>query len=237
MHSAFDGRAFCLVSRWRLAIPPITPLLASWESCGTSERTRAMRNRCQTRSAGIFRHLPAVWLAVVQTLVFPANATAQQGMAQEGVIKAAFVYNFAKFTDWPEELWGKSPSLRLCTAGGKNAFSQAVAALHRQQSIRGKDIEVSTIIRPHESARCHLLVITGTESVGEWLRSTRYLPVLTVGDNKGFASTGGTIGLFVEGNKVKFAINPDAAHRAGIKISAKLLQLARLVKDEPGGLR
>ncbi len=196
-----------------------------------------MRNSCHCQHAVFFRHRLGYLLAVALTLVCPTNASAQRAVAQEGAIKAAFVYNFAKFTDWPEELWGKSSTLQLCTAGGKNAFSQALTAIHRQLSIRGKDIEVIALTRPQETSRCHLLVVTGVDSVREWLRSARNLPVLTVSDAEGFAAIGGAIGLFVEGNQVKFEINQDAAHRSGIKLSSRLLQLARLVKDDSGGIR
>ncbi|HMW18241.1 MAG TPA: YfiR family protein [Accumulibacter sp.] len=175
--------------------------------------------------------------ALVLALVHSASAMAQRSSADEGAVKAAFVYNFAKFTDWPEEVWNRSTTMRVCAAGARNAFSHALTALDPQLSIHGKEIEVQTISRPQEVARCHLLVITGSESVGEWLRHARTLPMLTIGDAEGFAVSGGIIGLFVEGEKVKFEINQEAALRAGIKLSSRLVKLARLVKEDPRGNR
>ena len=150
-------------------------------------------------------------------------------------MKAAFVYNFAKFTDWPDELWSKSNKLRLCMAGTRDGFSQAVAALDAKPPVRGKEIEVRSVSRPEDAATCHILVIAGREGMTQWARGVANGPVLTVGDGEGFAPSGGIIGLFVEGEKVRFEINPDAASRAGLKLSSQLLKLARLVKDGQGG--
>jgi hypothetical protein len=150
-------------------------------------------------------------------------------------VKAAFVYNFAKFTDWPEELWSKSNKLRLCMAGTRDGFSQAVVALDAKPPVRGKEIEVRSVSRPEEAASCHILVIAGREGIAQWTRGAANAPVLTVGDGDGFAPRGGIIGLFVEGEKVRFEVNQDAAQRAGLRLSSQLLKLARLVKDGQGG--
>ncbi len=196
-----------------------------------------MRHLCLCQPAAWFRQQPAVLFTLMLPLLLPATASAQHKAVHEGEIKAAFVYNFAKFADWPEEQWTRSPTIRLCTTGSNNPFTAALSSLHRQSSIRGKEIEVMALARPQESSRCHLLVVTGTDSTGEWLRHIRHLPVLTVGDSGRFAASGGAIGLFIEGDKVKFEINPDAVQRAGIKLSSQLLQLAKFVRDEPGAIR
>ncbi|MBL8398398.1 MAG: YfiR family protein [Candidatus Accumulibacter sp.] len=169
---------------------------------------------------------------MVLALVCSIAAAAEHRSVDEDAVKAAYVYNFAKFVDWPDELWSKSTTVRVCATGARNAFFHALTALDPRLSIRGKEIEVRTISRAHEAAHCHLLVVTGSESVGEWLRHARTLPVLTVGDAEGFATVGGVIGLFVERGKVKFEINQDAALRAGIKLSSRLVKLARPVKDD-----
>jgi hypothetical protein len=159
-------------------------------------------------------------------------ASAQPAPAEETALKAAFVYSFAKFTDWPDALWNQSSKLRLCMAGTGNGFAQAVAALESKPPVRGKPVEVRTVSRPEDAAACHILVVAGRDGMAQWARGVRNAPVLTVGDGEGFAAGGGIIGLFVEGDKLRFEINQDAAQRAGLKLSSQLLKLARLVKDE-----
>jgi len=162
-------------------------------------------------------------------------ASAQPAPAEENAVKAAFVYNFAKFTDWPDELWTKAGKLRLCVAGTGDGFAQAVAALGSKPPVRGKEVEVLTISRAEDAPSCHILVVAGRDGMAQWARGVRNAPVLTVGDGEGFAASGGVIGLFAEGEKLRFEVNQDAAQRAGLKLSSQLLKLARLVKDAPGG--
>ena len=162
------------------------------------------------------------------------QASAQSRATDESALKAAFVYNFAKYTDWPDDIWNKSPKLRLCTAGERGGFTQTVAALEGKPAVRGKEVEVRQLSRPEEAASCHILVIAGRTKMAEWTRGVRSLPVLTVGDGEGFATNAGLIGLYAEGEKLKFEVNQEAAHRAGLRLSSQLLKLARLVRDEQG---
>ena len=163
-----------------------------------------------------------------------AGTASAQPVADESVIKAAFVYNFAKYTEWPEPLWNQSANLRLCTVGERGTFSAAVANLAAKPPVHGKAIEVRAVARPADVSNCHILVLAGQERMTEWTRAVRLLPVLTIGESEGFAAAGGVIGLFAEGEKIKFEINREAAQRAGLKLSSQLLKLARLVKEESG---
>ena len=158
-------------------------------------------------------------------------ARAQSAAADENALKAAFVYNFAKYTDWPDELWNKSAKLRVCTGGERGDFLRAVAALEDKPPLRGKEVEVRPLSRPEEAAGCHILVVAGRARMAEWTRGVRQAPVLTVGDGEGFATNAGLIGLYAEGDKLKFEVNQEAAQRVGLKLSSQLLKLARLVKD------
>jgi hypothetical protein len=158
-------------------------------------------------------------------------AWAQPASADENALKAAFVYNFAKFTDWPEELWNKATQLRVCASAGNDGFAKAVAALDAKPPVRGKPVEVRMLTRPEDAAGCQILVITGREGLAAWLRGVRNAPVLTVGEAEGFAAGGGVIGLFTEGDKLRFEINQEAAQRAGLKLSSQVLKLARLVTE------
>jgi len=177
----------------------------------------------------------AVALATVGGWLRPAFA--QSTPTDESMLKATFVYNFAKYTDWPDNLWNKSPKLRICTVGERGGFAQAVAALESKPAIRDKAIEVRQLFHPEEAAGCLVLVIAGRTRMAEWTRGIRLAPVLTVGDGEGFAANAGLIGLYADGDKLRFEINQEAAQRAGLKLSSQLLKLARLVKDEQAGAR
>lgn len=177
----------------------------------------------------------AVALATVGGWLRPAFA--QSTPTDENMLKATFVYNFAKYADWPDNLWIKSPKLRICTAGERGGFAQAVAALESKPAIRDKQIEVRQIFHPEEAAGCLILVIAGRTRMADWTRGVRLAPVLTVGDSEGFAANAGLIGLYADGDKLRFEINQEAAQRAGLKLSSQLLKLARLVKDEQAGAR
>jgi YfiR/HmsC-like len=174
------------------------------------------------------------WVALVGLALATGGfgpARAQPTPADENALKAAFVYNFAKFTDWPEELWSKTTQLRVCVSPGNEGFSKAVMALDAKPPVRGKPVEMRPLTRPEDAAGCQILVLTGREGLAPWLRGVRNAPVLTVGEAEGFAAGGGVIGLFTEGDKLRFEINQEAAQRAGLKLSSQVLKLARLVTD------
>ena len=111
-------------------------------------------------------------------------APSSQAVTQPA-LKAAFLFKFAKFVEWPADPAGASP-LTLCV------LDDALAAT---------------------------------------IEELKGAPVLTVGDGESFAEVGGTIGLFVEDGRMRFAINPNAAHRAGLRLSSQLLKLAKIVKE------
>jgi hypothetical protein len=171
-------------------------------------------------------------VAVAVVLGWAVQAWAQQpAPSEENTLKAAFVFNFAKYTEWPEPLWGKSTTLSVCVAGPRDGFAQAVAALDAKPPLRDRQIEVRTVARAEDASGCHVLVFAGRQKMPEWLRGLRNAPALTVGDSDGFAAGGGVIGFYVEGEKLRFEINQDVAQRAGLRLSSQMLKLARLVKD------
>ncbi|MEO8678408.1 MAG: YfiR family protein [Vicinamibacterales bacterium] len=152
--------------------------------------------------------------------------TAAQDVAD---VKAAFVYNFAKFTEWPALPPGAP--IAVCVAG-----SNQIASTLRE-TIRGRNIDGHALVVsiPQDSTTwrgCHLLFITEAEAgrAAAGLAALKRLPVLTVSDSKGFATSGGIIELYLEDGKMRFAINAEAAGVAGLRISSRLLGLARIVR-------
>jgi hypothetical protein len=174
---------------------------------------------------------------VVAGLVLLASAHAQTAAAPvaEEQVKAAFLYNFVKFVEWTGKDESGSASLLIGVMG------DTVTARALERAVQGKllgrrPIVVRAIDDPQELARCNLVFLGSLEAprVKPALEALRGAPVLTVGQAPGFVQMGGMIGLFQEDNKIRFDVNLGAAERARLKISARLLALARTVVREDG---
>lgn len=161
---------------------------------------------------------------IAGTLFLASSATA---LAVESVpefeLKAAFLYNFALFTEWPGKPEG---ALTLCLLG-KDRFGEAV------HHIEGKPVKNASI-RIHRPASlselrgCHVLFIADSEmhQLGKILKTVRGAPVLTVTDSEGAGRAGAMINLMLVEQRVTFEINTSAVEGAGLGISSKLLRLA-----------
>ena len=146
------------------------------------------------------------------------------------VLKAAFLYNFAKFAEWPALRDGQA--IAVCIVGDKDlaaAFDQTA----RGKSIAGHVVAMTQPVDTSTWSTCHMLFIGDAEAdrSTKELLSIRTAPVLTVSDAPGFARQSGLVELYVEDGRMRFAINVDALARSGLQLSSRLLGLARVVKD------
>ena len=154
-------------------------------------------------------------------------STAQE-IPLEYRVKAAFLYNFVKYIEWPEP---RSSPIKICVAG-QNPFGSVLADLLREERVRGAPLFTETI--PGPLPGCDVLFMPKTSNVPAYLDAVAGMPTLTVGETPGFIERGGIIRFYLEGgNNVRFEISRAAADRAGLRISSRLLQLARLV--DPAG--
>lgn len=151
--------------------------------------------------------------------------------ASEFEVKAAYVYNFIQLVEWPPHRGAATGPVRICVAGSA-ALAEAMAGLDGRQA-GGRKIEVSSSsaagIPP---AGCHVLVL-GPGVKGELagiLKKLEGSDTLSVGDVPQFARKGGVIGFVTEGGKVRIEVNLKAGRQAGLKISARLIEVARIVK-------
>ncbi len=192
------------------------------------------------------KNLPGLIFALaVSTLAGAANAPAVQAgsdaaktsASREYRIKAAFLYNFAKFTVWPAGAFAdaKAP-LRLCVLG-EDPFHGALAALEGRTA-KNRPIVTSRLETTDSPEKCHLLFVSASEhgGLGTILESLRGMPVLVVGDTPHFARSGGTIRLETVDNKLHFEINVGAAQHAKLKIDSRLLRLGRIVGKRAASL-
>jgi hypothetical protein len=147
-------------------------------------------------------------------------------------VKAAYVFNFVKFVEWPASAFATPQApLVLCIASG-DGLRGAFAAIDGKPA-QGRLLQVRRGVKADEFKACHVLFVPESEerSAPEHLRRAGTLPLLTVGEHDGFAASGGVIGFVVRDERVQFEINPDAANRADLKVSSRLLQLATIVRD------
>lgn len=155
-------------------------------------------------------------------------AIAQDSQPTEYQIKAAFIFNFAKFVEWPPAAFAKTSSPLVVGVLGENPFQDTL-----EKTIANKTVDEHPLLfREFRSAtevtNCHILFISSSEKarLPQILKHLNSSSVLTVGEMPGFTETGGMINFVLEGTKIRFQINNDAATRAGLKISSKLLSLA-----------
>ncbi|HEX3554778.1 MAG TPA: YfiR family protein [Thermoanaerobaculia bacterium] len=154
--------------------------------------------------------------------------------ASEYDLKAAFLYNFTKFVDWPPSAFADEHSpLKICVLG-EDPFGKTLRAL-MDEEVGGRRLQLLRLDNLSNPAACHVLFVSRSERgrLPQILAGARDAPVLTVADTPGFLDHGGMINFILEGSKVRFDVNQEAAERAGIKISSKLLALAKHVKGRP----
>lgn len=161
---------------------------------------------------------------------FIAIAAAQT--VDEYHVKGAFVFNFAKFIQWPPETF-KTPSdpLVICVLG-QDQIADALKELVSRSSIDGRSALVQRLSGGQPARGCHILFVGSSEN--KRFRSSLRNPAgtLTVGETPGFAVNGGIINFKLEGGRVRFEINAAAAEREQFHISSKLLSLAQIVREE-----
>lgn len=185
---------------------------------------------------GTSARLPRLLLVALLGLALPppaprarAGDVDEEARETEAKVKVAYVYNFPKFVDWPgDELGPASGPIRLCVIGD-DPIRTLLGELSVRK-VRSRSIEVVHQKEPRALAACHLLWVARSEAprLEQLLQAVQGRPVLTVSDIPGFADRGGMVGFVTEANRVRVEINPAAARQAGLSLSAKLLEIARL---------
>jgi hypothetical protein len=171
---------------------------------------------------------------IVIFIVFTAgsilcNAPARSLEGTEYQIKAAMMINFFQFVDWPEE---SDQSMELLTLGiiGADKFNGVLDSVEGR-IVNGKRLKLRRFNSTRELNQCQILFVPESESyrADEILKSLNGAPVLTIGETERFTRMGGIIRFYIEENHVRFEINKTAANRSKLKISAKLMEIARVI--------
>jgi hypothetical protein len=193
---------------------------------------RALRDMPKRRKLALLSRLSAMSVAL-NILVAAASAEAQSEAAMpEDEIKAAFLFNFARFIEWPSRQNGPDSPLILGVIG-RDEFADTLERTVQNKSVRGRTLAVKRLSSARDARGCHMVFVGFTDRgrILQVIDAVGPSAVLTVGDAEAFTQKGGMVRFFPEGSRMRFEINVDAAARAGIRISSRLLQLAHVVRD------
>lgn len=186
------------------------------------------RSRLKTLSSG---YLLFLLIPVMASLTLTSHALAVDETSIEGKLKAAYLFNFLRFAEWPES---SNKSINICVIGNKKTYRNALLAL-TTKSINNRPISVN--IYDDESNlkidKCQLVFITDLRKNTEdtFIKNIETLPILTVGENRNFINHGGMVNFVPAKDKIRFEINMVAVKETDIRISSKILRLAERVID------
>jgi hypothetical protein len=176
----------------------------------------------------------ALVLAAWMTGSSVAGVFAQSREASEYQIKAAFLYNFAKFVEWPpENSRGADDPMTICIVG-EDPFGSILDEFTRGKTVNDRRVLISRLKPGEDLKGCQIAFISSAErnQLKSIFQSAAQAHVLTVGESEGFSARGGVIDFIREDKMVHFEVNVDAAQRANLKISSKLLGLAKIVREK-----
>lgn len=171
------------------------------------------------------------WLLLsVLAISAPLPLAAQQPSEYE--VKAAFLYNFTRFIDWPEEAFSSPDSPVVIGVLGEDPFDGALEAAIRGKKVGARPIHLRHARNVNELGNVHMLFVSRSESqiLPRILRALRLRPVVTVSDIPEFTSSGGMIRFYMRGRRVAFEINTEATAEAGMRVSSRVLNVATLYR-------
>ena len=172
-------------------------------------------------------------IAACVVLCTPVHGEQRTSTAEDD-IKAAFLYNFTKFIEWPAQALGGT--FRVCSVA-EPEFNDGLDRTLAGESVGGRPIERITPASPEEAAACQILFLSRREDgrAARWISAVSDRPVLVVGESRGVWDRGAQITFLVESNRVQFDVNQEAAARAGLAVSSKLLRVAHnIARRGPG---
>jgi hypothetical protein len=166
----------------------------------------------------------------------PAASTSA---ALEYEVKAAFLFRFAQFVEWPADTFKQAGEpFTYCTIG-EDPFRGALERTLNGKTVGQRAVRVEHLNGSGKLGGCQVLFIGepgDKRQISEMLANTGSLPILTVGEANQFVEKGGAIGFCTDDNKIRFEVNLDTAEKARLKISAKLLAVAKTVLGAPKGI-
>lgn len=175
-------------------------------------------------------------VAVLATLLCPPSVRSQQ-QAGEYQVKAAFLFNFGKFVEWPETSFAEKNSPFSVCVLGNDPFGATLDHTLEGKQVSNRPVRIVRTTDPALARQCQIVFVSASERphLPAVLRVLGGSNALLVGELPGFAAAGGAIEFTIEDNHVRFAINPDAIQKAGLQVSSQLLALAKIVREGRNG--
>lgn len=146
-------------------------------------------------------------------------------------VKAAFLFNFTKFVEWPADAFPSDTSPFMIGILGDDTVGDSLREIIRGKTVNGHELRLKRVSANDDLAQLHVLFISKSDNihVPELVTRVNGKAVLTVADAVGFCKSGGSIQFDVENSQVRFEVNLDSAQRSRLNVSSKLLTLAKVV--------
>lgn len=187
----------------------------------------------RSSARGLARVICSAFLVGAALLSTSGPAAAQISSTEEYRLKLAFLYNFAKFVDWPADSFpGASDPLNICIIG-RDPFDPQLERQVAERSLRGHPFVFRNLRPSDDVGGCHIIFLPASND--------RFLPAIvdklgssggiTVGESTGFVARGGTVNFVIEGTTLRFEVNLRASQRTRSRISSRLLALARIFRE------
>lgn len=177
-------------------------------------------------------------LACLGNTALPTPSQAAEPEATEAAVQAAYLFNFARFTEWPASSFtSKTAPLNYCLLGRREALASAMVSLN-DRPVQGHPLRFLQPERAEDAKACHLVFVAEPDARrrSQVLQTLGTQPTLTVSDVDGFAQEGGMIRLTRVGARLRFEINRSQTQKAGLRLSADLLNLATAIVETDSGV-
>jgi len=157
---------------------------------------------------------------------------AEKAALKEHQLKAAFIYNFTKFIEWPASGFPDTNAPFVVAVAGATPCAAELEQIARDRKVNGRELIINVVKTPEAARGAHVLFVPAAEEarLKDWLAAVRGTSVLTIGESESFLKEGGIINFMLEGEKIRFEIEMDQADVASLKVSAQLQKLARTVR-------
>ena len=199
----------------------------------SANRPLLREGRRSAAVAFLMRSALMLMLSLALSLALSSSAMAQRG-AELNRLKAAFIFQFTNFVEWPDDAFKDESSPFVIGVVGNDTVRDILERAVQPKTVAGRKVSVRSVSSASDLSSFQIVFVD--ESVARDAPDIvdRYMdkPMLTISDSDRFTDQGGIIRLYRESSKLRIEINIDAAERANLKISSKLLSLGRVVHDD-----
>jgi len=188
-----------------------------------------------------WRRLLCLALITTGFLVTGLRAQSTSVAYSADAVKAAYLVNFIRFTEWPSASTDDTDTPLVIGVAGNRELEDSLWKITAGKRLNNRKVRILRLVVPADATECRLIYINPSPSradavavsTDEWLQAVRGKPVLTVSHLNNFLSQGGIINFYTEDKNIRFEISTDAGDAAGLRLSSRLLALARIVRTGP----